>query len=412
MILAFALKFLTDLCYFMFAVNSLSSCAPHSGLLVTSPLIIALAAYFCRFFSQEKFLKYKYLRFAPLALTAACFIFTREIVDIVVTIPMILYLAYIVWRKAYLIGYEQSLARFYLCLKITLVPFLLMAIASNWDGLRNVMIPYFLFFFILSVMLLRMLRHNDRVIADRRFRIINLAEIVALCGLGLLLSGGYMVTALKWVLNLLTTYIFRPILTAVVYIFGGVAWLFNEIFSGIDFGIENVEFPDTGILSENMETEGLPLFEAEEAVNSNTIELIATYVLISLGAILAIVIIVLLFRAFMKAGRRERHESFEGVREDLDEPEHRRAKRLTRSPRDRVRNYYRKFIKLINSNGCDTDSSFDTRDISRAARSRFYDAGVDELREIYAKARYTDGEIPSSQVSAARSAYNIIKKSH
>ena len=44
--LAFSLRVLADLCYYVFAISSVVTCARHSGLMLAGPLFGALAAYF------------------------------------------------------------------------------------------------------------------------------------------------------------------------------------------------------------------------------------------------------------------------------------------------------------------------------------------------------------------------------
>ena len=130
MSLMFALKTLTDLCYYMFAVSSLASCASHSGLLLTSPLLVTAAAYFACM-AAEKRPKKKWLRALIVLLSCVAFFFTKTVMDKIVTVPMIAYLLYIALRRPMVADYDGTLARFFLCLKILPVPAVLTVIAAN-----------------------------------------------------------------------------------------------------------------------------------------------------------------------------------------------------------------------------------------------------------------------------------------
>lgn len=408
--LVFFLKILTDLSFYMFAISCVTTAAPHTGLLATSPLIVAGAACFSRF-AYVKFSKRASVRYLPLLLCAGTFFFTAQTADIIVTVPMILYAAYVVHKRQYEVDYDAMLARFYLCLKLIVIPLLIMVIASNWDGFVGVMLPYFFFFLILSVMLLRMLRHNEKVITDRRFRLMSAGEILLLCGAGYLLSSGYMLTAFRFLVGLVVRFVLRPILMGIVYVFGGFAWLLNKLFSGIDFNMENVDLSGLDDLGQAVQQGDQTVQEYAQADQSNPVTRILTYILIGVGALIVILVVVLLFRALMKAGRREDENQFEDMRESLDVPEKDGTRRLTRAPRDRVRHYYRKFLKLCDMRGIGAGEHLNSREINDRARHIFQTPSLSALRALYIKARYSSAEISSGDAKSAKDAYEEVKKS-
>jgi hypothetical protein len=405
--LVFALKILADLSFFMFAIASVASAAPHSGLLLTSPLIVALAAYFSRLLHTSQPKRW-YLRFLPLALTPACFLFAKTGADRFVTVPMILYLAAVAARKSYVLDYASALERFMTCLKLLFVPMLLVVIAGNWRGFLDVMLPYFFFFLVLSVILLRMLRHNDAVITDRRFRLMNLGEILLLCGAGYLLSSGYALALARFLVSLAVRYLLRPLFMGILYVFAGFAWLLNKIFSGIDFG--DIDFEGIEQLGQEMqESEGF--MEAAQSGEHGAAMQISTYVLIGIGAAIVVLVVILLFRALMRAGRRDADNRFDDVRESLDDAKSARDRRLTRAPRDRVRHTYRKFLKLCDARGIGTGEYLNSAQINEQARHVFRTPALSALRDVYLKARYTTADIGADDVRRAKNAYDQVKKS-
>ncbi len=407
--LVFALKILTDLCFYMFAVSSVASVAPHSGLLETSPLIASVAAYFSRLL-YARFPKRAWLRYLPLLLCAGCFLFTAHTADVVVTVPIVLYVAFVIFRRTYEVGYDEMLTRFYTCLKILVVPMLIMVVANNWRGFVDVMLPYFFFFLVLTVMQLRMLRHNEKVLTDRRFRLMNVGEILLLCGAGYLLSSGYMLTAFRFLLGLVVRFVLRPVLTGIVYIFGGLAWLLNKAFSGIDFHMEDVDLSGLDDLGQAMQQGDQTTQEYAQNPDS-PVTRIMTYILIGIAVVIVILVVFLLFRALMRAGRRDDDNKFDDVRESLDDPDSGAARRLTHAPRDRVRRYYRKFLKLCDVRGIGAGEHLNSLQINDQARRVFRTPSLSALRELYIKARYSSAEITAADVKDARSAYEEVKKS-
>lgn len=407
--LIFTLKILTDLCYFMFAISSVASCFAHSGLLLTSPAIMAISAYFSAM-AAEKQPKRPYLRFLPLVICLGAFIFASTAADWVVTIPMIGYLAFTVRRNSFGVSYDQTQENFYTCLKIIPVVAIITIVASNRDGFLEVMLPYFFMFLILTIMLLRMLRHSAEVFQDSKFRILNTVEIALVCGMGYLLSSGYIMKALGFVGTLVMNYVLRPIFSGALYIFGGVVWLFRKLFSGVDINLDDIDFTELEEgLGQGVEAgeQEIMDFYAEEAANSDSQAL--TYIAIAVGAIVMIVLVVVLFRILMKAGRRAESNTFGDVREAIDDDAGSDQK-LTRTPRDRVRSCYRRFLKMCVRSGLDPDLNLNSFEVNQAMRRNFDDAAMEGLRGVYIRARYSSGEITEDDVKTARQMLDKAKK--
>ena len=362
MSILFALKILTDLCYFMFAISSVTSKFDHSGLLMTSPLIVAAAAFLSAMAAGKK-PRSRWLRLMPLLLCGCTFIFTNTPVDYVNTIPMIVYLVIMVWLGNFKVGYSMSLERFFLLLKILPVVVVLTIVASNLDGFREVMLPYFFFFLILTVMLLRMLRHSDQVAMDKKFTIMNTIEIGAVCGFGYLLSTGQIITLVRFLLKCFMNYIVNPIISVVGFILSlfpralnAFARLFDKDLPVPEMGIDlsNVDFSElqTGQGTPDPGDQAVMEYYAEEAAKGGGDTL--KYVGIVLGAIVLIVFTVILFRVLMRMGRREDDNEFSDMREAIEDDDS-SSEKLGRSARDRVRSCYRKFLRICVREGLDPD---------------------------------------------------------
>lgn len=405
----FALRIFTDLCYYSFAMASLASLAKHSGLLITSPLIMAVAAYFVPMVMKKWPKDYK-KHLLPLLICPLAFIFTRTAADVVVTVPMIAYLFFIIYRNMAYVDYEGALSRFFLCLKILPAPAFLTLISSNKDGFMEVMLPYFFFFLVLTFMMLRMLRHSDKIMTDRRFRIMNVAEIAALCVLGYLMSSGLMMRILKGIGWLLMKYVLDPIFTGLSYVFGGFVWLLNKAFGWIDLFPDDVDFSQLENGTGMTEGEAAIWEYYEEAAESSTTPQIMTYIAIGVGVILLILILFFLFRALMRIGRRNEDNNFADVRESLDEKGEGGKTRLGLSYRDRVRQVYRKFLKLSYKIGVDPDENLCSRDINEQVSHKLNRPALKGLRGVYLRARYSSEEITKEDLKAAKEAFDSLGK--
>ena len=406
--LMFALRMFTDLCYFMFSAASLATLASHSGLLLTSPLIVAAAAYFVPLV-RKKWPDRPYLRFTPLALCALCFAFTRTAADAVVTVPMIGYLFFVIYRNMTDVDYDGTLSRFFFCLKILPAPMFLALITSNKNGIIQVMLPYFFFFLVLSFMMLRMLRHSERMLSDRRFRLMNVAEIAMLCGAGYLMSSGLIIRIFKFIGSMLIKFVFRPVFTGLTYVFGGFVWILNKLFGWIDLFPDNVDISQLEGTGVGMTEGEAAIWEYyEEAAAESPATRIITYAAIAIGALILIIVVVLLFRALMRAGRKNHDNQFADVRESLDEKRDGGRARLGLSYRDRVRQQYRKFLKKCYALGVDPEENLDSRDINDQVGVRFNRLALKRLRGVYIRARYSSQEITKDDLKAAREAYDAL----
>ena len=135
-------------------------------------------------------------------------------------------------------------------------------------------------------------------------------------------------------------------------------------------------------------------------------------------AILALLIaaaVVLVVRGLKAlAGKNRRFDSksgFQVSREAIEiSPEPRRGLFTRRTERDAVRHQYRRFLKECLDRGFRITKDLDTEEIARAAEEYFPGAPLDELREIYILARYTDREITPREAKEAAEFYTRIRK--
>ena len=416
MSILFALKILTDLCYFMFAISSVTSKFDHSGLLMSSPFIVAISAFLCALV-VEKRPKSRWIKLLPLLVCGCAFIFTKTSVDYVNTVPMVLYLAIIVFKGMFSVGYSTALQQFFLLLKILPVVAVLTIVAGNKTGFSQVMLPYFFFFLILTVMLLRMLRHSEQVAKDKKFTIMNTLEIGAVCGFGYLLSTGQIITVVRFLFSSVMNYIVAPIMKAVSFVLTLIPKGIYEITKllNVDLPVPDLSIDLSNIDFSELETgQGLPdpgeqavmEFYAEEAAKGGGDTL--KYVGIALGVIIMIIFMVILFKVLMRMGRNQNDNQFEDSREAISEEPG--EDKLTRSARDRVRSCYRKFLKICVREGLDPDLNLNSRQVNQSMVKVLDVPAMDGLRDVYIRARYSSGEITEEDVKIAKQMLGYTKK--
>ena len=416
MSVTFALKILTDLCYFMFAISSITSKFDHSGLLFTSPVIVAVSAFLCAFAAEKK-PKRRILRLLPLLVCGCAFIFTETAVDYVNTIPMIIYLAVMVWMGAMKNSYSVAQKQFFLLLKILPVIAVFTVVANNKKGFVQVMLPYFFMFLIFTVMLLRMLRHSDEVAKDKKFTIMNTLEIGGVCGFGYLLSTGKILAAVKFIFSCIMNYLVTPIMKGIGWVLslipralGAFGRLFDANFDVPDLKIDlsDIDFSElqTGQGMPDAGDQAVMDYYAEEAAKGGDLAL--RYIGIALGVIIMVVLVIVLFRVLMRMGRRDDDNQFADTREVLTDDSS--DERLGRSARDRVRNYYRKFLKICVREGLDPDLNLNSRQVNQSMMKVMDVPAMDGLRDVYIRARYSSAEITEEDVKTAKQMLSESKK--
>lgn len=406
--LLFGLKIFADVAYLFYALGSILSRIGLSDQVALVPFALGICAGVSGLL-LDRFPKNR-LPAVPVSLLPLLLIpVLHKIPDLILLGVGEIYLFVCVMKRGNRVDYETDLSRFYVCLRVAALPLFIAIIIGNWGGFKSFMLVWMFFYLAIRVLMLRMLRHADRVTTDRRFRLITLSEIGGICLVGALFSGDYILTALKFLWHCLTSYIIMPLITLFVYLLRGIVWVLKQIFGEVKIG-------ETDVLQNMQEavngwsvTDGL-VEEADQAQASKTGTVIAI-VIICIGVAILVTLLILLIRYLAARGDREQENDLPEEREALgpgDMP--RRDKRLTGSKRDRVRQYYRRFLHMAQNEGMDLDLNLDTREIGKAARFRFHPPSLDALRNVYVRARYSTEEITGEDVDRAKQAYDRLKK--
>ena len=97
-------------------------------------------------------------------------------------LPMMVYLPLYVYNNRFVQDYYYAAERFRYSLIIVGI-ILIFSLAVNAQGWQQGL-PFLFLYVSLSITLLRLLRHDDQMARSRRFRILNLAEVVLVCAAG------------------------------------------------------------------------------------------------------------------------------------------------------------------------------------------------------------------------------------
>ena len=401
--LAFFLKILTDLCYYGMFAAFFASFYGLTGSILPQIALIALAAALSRTLWQ----KHPSARFLPLLLCLPAFLLPTSTAGLVILAPAALYTLWTVWSGRFHLTYYAAADQFLLALKLLALPALMTVALMQLQRAEQFSLPYLLVFLLGSVLLLRMVRHDEDTLRQPRFRLMNGLSMTALCALCLFLSSPWFRAAVGLVLKGCWRVFSLPILLIAI-VFGGALALFFDAIMPDDFHFDPVQlegmFPEIG--EEEKEV-------MEEVAGNPELAEKVTYVFSAIGIVLAVLLIVLLFRWLAAKRRGIPSSSGDEVRYAAS-PLTPREKALTRlnarTPDLQVRYWYQQLLRKTRQEGGELHPAMNTRQQQDVETEVFKEAGlVSRLRSLYLPARYK-GQATEQDAREAKELYQKIKK--
>ena len=333
-------------------------------------------------------------------------IFFNSLTDRILIIAAYLYTIYLNLKGLTRITYGGSIDEFKNAVRIMILVVLISVVLSIISPSRLVIFnrlvfPYFMAYLVTSVILLRTLRYLEYNPSSREMNRINLRYSIAIISASFILS-------LEGVRGLLfkgISYIFRISVELVSIIFTGILWVFGYIF---DFlfgiigrtnvfkpkmsGLEKKEFLP-GNLNIGNRT-GVPKQLEKGSGHSIPVERI---ILVIAGIIILLIIIYIVVRLFQKYSysRKEKKEDYIEVKEFISRETEgtnllQRFLSLVKpkSSLEKIRLYYKRYLKTCKENGIALRNSDTTLDIYKKSEGFFNRDIIKEMRNIYIGVRY------------------------
>ncbi|MGM9521145.1 MAG: hypothetical protein ACI3VB_01530 [Oscillospiraceae bacterium] len=235
-----------------------------------------------------------------------------------------------------------------------------------------------------QVLLMRSLRHDRRVYCQKKYQLMNLTMIAAVVLIAWLLSSEAFLGTCLAAVKALYKYVISPIIMVLLYavlgIVKGIGWLFSFI------KIKKADGEDNDI---QLNMEGAKEIFGLDA--QDTSSEMFDRVMIALGIILAIVIVFFVFRYLARrTSGTEQGKVQEDSRSYAQPEENRAVRKPVGGAVQRVRSYYRKFLKLCDTIGYPLEKSDTSLDVNNKAGRYLGKEEAEELRQIYINARYND----------------------
>lgn len=341
-----------------------------------------------------------WLRFLPMAGAALCFLFPdMALTDYLVIGAACLYVLWLCYAGTFMPTWDTQKEIFSIYWKVLAGVFVFEALLDFSSAAASTL-PAGVMALACCILLNRALRHEESVYRTMRYQLVNLAGLAAVAFAALLLGSPAVLGAVGAALGWIYDNLISPVLMALLYVFiqliKGISWLFSWIH------IEKVE-----------ETEVTNL-ESGDAASTDWMEFeegggVDIRILYAFLIILAGVLLFLLLRK-LAGSLRKKASVIQKVNErrlavTQHEPEDPPAHGAVR----KIRELYRKFLRLCRKNSVELKRSDTSSDIEKKSRSLFPEEESEAFREIYIRARYR-GEADQKDAEEAADLLSGMKK--
>lgn len=402
MTIVFAAKILCDLCYYFYYAGFVATFFGFSRSLLPAALLLT-AAVTGSWLLREK----GALRFAPMALLLGCLPLIHAAVDAVVLAPAVIYGVLTVKSLLLPPNRETVLDTFTLLVKFTPIPLFFAILLGKMTAYSAISLPCLLPYLVFSIFILRLLRHEEEILSRPRFQMMNAGILLLVCLACLVLGSPAFLGLLKRLGSWFYRWLIAPVMNLLALVATGFGWIFYLLMKNLKPGKHEVEMGTGESILEQMEQQ---LEATGGAGNGAWLNTIAAGVVIVLCAVAAVI----MFKKLMERRQRSQLALTGAHRTDLRQVESRTRRRsiLPGSPRQQVRDIYRRFLVLCMQHGMQVSLSDTSDDMLVAVRQQFWcDADAAEtMRGIYIRARYSEQEITLQDARIMKQAFSKMKE--
>lgn len=399
------LKIFGDLCVFCVVVGSLPELFACDFLLVWPALLCAAGVAVA--VSLERFRK-PWLKVAALILPLSSLLLADSLMEYLILVPMLLYTAVVILRGLYYMEYYSFREQF-TKVGIGLLIFSAFILAFGFfEGSMNpgqtvydvgAALLYTLLYGFSGVFLMRQLRLGvDSQSTDRMWNNISMIAILAVI---MLVTVG-LVFAQDMLLDSLSA-----LITGFFSLLGVLPVMFQSVSDWIDLDIQSQQVQTTETNATETVGDAAPQLQPNpgiDRVTQNSQDFPWWLVVLILAAM--VVALILLLRNLSRStnlGGSEAESSF------LEEPKA-QAVQNRRSNRNKIRKFYRAYLKLMRKQGVSLRTDQTSLDVLNASSKKTDQGSEVWLRQLYLKARYDEQAVITEQdVADAKAALSRLQ---
>ena len=366
MTMIYFLKMLSDCAIFYFFAAPAAAYLGGGQLLLCALLQSAV-------YALSRIPRQRWPRLPILLLLSLCYLLRWGIwADMAAVTPVT---AYILWQSlADKPSPELSRQRelFSECWKPLIAGFVTAVVFKNISAT----VPFGILYFVSSVILLRMLRHDPQVYGNPSFQLVNLASIAVIAAFAALCGSPAF-------LKLFSGYVFAPVVAALGYIPALLADLLLPLLRQLLPPPQTEHRPEFNIASTGDEEFHSGRFSLTEG---NTLEI----VLLLIGLTVACIVLVKLFRWLSKRSPEQSRSEAKPSEQRGTQRTRKAASAESADPNvAKIRREYKGFLKLCAKLGISRNPGTTTRDIEAMALEKdSLAANAEPIRKLYIRARY------------------------
>lgn len=402
MIIAFFLKTLCDISYYMCFASLIGSIFGIQDFLLPYVLLLSLCAAFSMALDSRT--KQPALRIAPIGLCAAGILLAADIPTFLVILPAIIYTAFICSKRYFYPDHYHYVASFKTLIALLGLMAAIVILFGKSGVLQSYAVPFILLYILGSVLLMRMLRHSERTMRQPAFILMNTASIAGVCLLSIFMSTSTGLNVMKAIsiaaykiIMALYAYVIGPII-------GAILWSIIKLLSLIPYDRSQHK-----LKSDN----AVEIIEERQARIKLQFLTEISYVVL---AVCLAALLIYIFKTLLDKNKHKDKEEEPRVRSyyEYTKPPKKRlsfSALFPSTPAGQVRIYYRKLLMFFIKHGLSIKPNMDTSEIEAYA-CRFKPEKKDLLRKmrlIYQPARYGKG-VSRQAAAEAKSLYHEIKK--
>ena len=385
--LVFALKIMSDISFCLTFLSFILSMLGGDSLFLTVPVFMA-ALLGCGALMNRGA-----LRFLPLVLLPAAFFLVPA--DIKNYIALVLPCVYAIFSAAKSAAFASRFdySRVFGIFLRLFIPFLIVTAIIFRVHLENGAVQFGVVFLVCAVLLMRMLRHDEEVLAQRKFRVMNTLSVIAAIGLTFVLSSPGFLSVARTVIVAIYGYALAPVFIAVITAIINLLWpLFSRLdLSRIMKGMAELEPGEPVMPDEFVETLGV-----DAGIFAMIVKILSIMIIVLLCAFI-------IYRVFKFLYSARGRASGNGVSERRSAyiPPLRTHINAGGNSGQQVREIYRRFLRVCSREGIVFEpymTSADVEELSAAKRGKPEAAA--EIRNIYIDVRY--GENPAEKGNIKR----------
>jgi hypothetical protein len=363
-------------------------------------VIMGIVAGFGYFLGNLKERKLNRLRFLSFLLLPFCFLPFESISLMFLLLPPCGYLITSISLKQYYINFSKTREQIKLSLMLIFAP-LIIALFGGYEYLvATYYFQYILLFLGCAICLLRALLNDWQTISKPKFILYNIGFISGIFIILIIVGSPFVMRVLFSVGQLILRYIVLPILFAIRWL---VIFISSLLSTYEDREITFLEF----LVEEPAERFGFGAPNYLGGFFSGVPETV-WWLFIIFTILLLMFIIARVIKA-IRVGKKRNSINWEGIVEEQNigmtkDEKKKKSKRLF-APKDArlaIRYYYGRFLKMCIEKGIPPQKGNTTREICINNKEVFSEGTMNDLRELYIKARYSEKEILKSETERSK----------